>query len=145
MAAAHVQYHRTHAASAAPPRQLAAGPPRTIHFAPHPASWLALQLRACPAPLLLLACLQDGLCDKDCYPPSKKSSDDWSSRDAVCASGITYMNNAEAKVGWAGCMWAAFDARAARAASCWLDARAARAASCVGLGVDACGDVQPVS
>lgn len=39
------------------------------------------------------------MCDKDCYPPGeKRDSGDWASRDAVCASGLTYMNVAEAAV-----------------------------------------------
>lgn len=45
------------------------------------------------------AWLQDGVCSKACYPPgAKREGGDWSSRDPVCASGITYMNRAEAMV-----------------------------------------------
>lgn len=39
------------------------------------------------------------MCSKACYPPgAKREGGDWSSRDPVCASGITYMNRAEAMV-----------------------------------------------
>jgi hypothetical protein len=41
--------------------------------------------------------LKDGVCNKACYPPGeKREGGDWSSRAPVCASGITYMNRAEA-------------------------------------------------
>lgn len=41
--------------------------------------------------------LKDGVCSKACYPPgARREGGDWSSRDPVCASGITYMNRAEA-------------------------------------------------
>lgn len=75
--------------------------------------------------------LQDGVCDKACYPPGEKQDGgDWASRDAVCASGLTYMNKAEAQVraclvrSWAGLLlseaqmrllarsWASPDSRA---------------------------------
>lgn len=39
------------------------------------------------------------MCSKACYPPgARREGGDWSSRDPVCASGITYMNRAEAMV-----------------------------------------------
>ena len=42
--------------------------------------------------------VQDGVCDPDCYPPSAPAdNEDWDSNEAVCASGITYMNRAEAQ------------------------------------------------
>ncbi|PSC73894.1 Serine threonine-kinase 2 19 [Micractinium conductrix] len=42
--------------------------------------------------------LSDGVCDPDCYPPSAPAdNEDWDSNEAVCASGITYMNRAEAQ------------------------------------------------
>jgi len=38
------------------------------------------------------------VCDPDCYPPNSPSdSGDWDSLEPVCASGITYMNKAEAQ------------------------------------------------
>ncbi len=47
---------------------------------------------------------QDGVCNKACYPPGeKREGGDWSSRDPVCASGITFMNRAEAMVGGRAC------------------------------------------
>lgn len=43
---------------------------------------------------------QDGVCNKACYPPGeKREGGDWDSRDPVCASGLTFMNKAEAMVG----------------------------------------------
>ncbi|KAL4447724.1 hypothetical protein ABPG75_004943 [Micractinium tetrahymenae] len=41
--------------------------------------------------------LSDGVCDPDCYPPDSPNEDgDWDSTEQVCASGVTYMNAAEA-------------------------------------------------
>lgn len=55
---------------------------------------------------LLLYRLQDGVCDKACYPPGeKRDGGDWASRDAVCASGLTYMNTAEAQARAWGVVW----------------------------------------
>jgi hypothetical protein len=46
--------------------------------------------------------LKDGPCDPTCYPPRNQfDGGDWSSRQPVCASGITYTNKAEAQVGGA--------------------------------------------